>query len=75
MEEEIQKIIKANWQFQSQKTAKEIASDFRKFIEWKDDKLFDYYRGTYGNETETGYKVFTLDELWDHWLTNVKDKE
>ena len=52
--------------------AEEITSNFNKYMEWKDKNI--------GKPNKKGLYLywedhFTLNSLFNYWLTNVKDKQ
>ena len=57
-----------------EKISHEIAAHFTEFIEWKDDFTeFNPLNYKYEVELETHHlDEMTLNELYKHWLTNIK---
>ena len=80
MEEKILEIIKTNQIFlagHSELCAKEITAHVMEFIEWIFDNCYLLYPfadspSKYIVHDEIGDKTYTLEELYQYWLNNVK---
>ena len=76
MEEKILEIIKTQWPFHPEKRAKEITAHIFEFIHWKDfgqNPFIDWFdeEGEFYTD-EVSEKRFTIEDLYEYWLTNIK---
>jgi len=59
-----------------ERSAKEITSMVMEFIEWLDFGTHDFYlnaeEGQTGYYQEGSHTIYTIEEVYNHWLTNVK---
>jgi len=55
-------------------TAKKIHEHYMSFVKWKDKKVIQTYKGKYYIAGKAAMKDLTLNELYNYWLTEIKNK-